>query len=247
MGRWTPPSADEGVTIIGKSSFPVRAFYALLAVCILLFLVSGCHYRGSAEIPAPEGGMVFQRIAVVPFRQVSPEERLGGAVRCPLCGAMFEAGPTAGSPETAVEALFLKQMQQGAPKVGIIAGDRAAGVFRRVSSVSLREPLRKVLREVGSELGAEGVVSGTVYRFRERKGGAYAVDQPASVAFEIHLLRVSDGALVWRGTFDRTQTSLMEDLLQAASFYRGGGRWLTAEELAAEGMEQVLKSFPASP
>jgi len=104
-----------------------------------------------------------------------------------------------------------------------------------------------VLRKVGSELGAEGVVSGTVYRFRERKGVAYAVDQPASVAFEIHLLRVSDGALVWKGSFDRTQTSLMEDLLQAPSFYRGGGRWVTAEELAAEGMEQVLKTFPASP
>lgn len=238
---------NKGVAIIGKSSFPSGGLYALLAACILLPLVSGCHYRGDAGLSAPEGGIVFERIAVVPFGQAVPEERQGGPVRCPLCGAMFEAGPSTGSHETVVEALFLKQMQQIGPKVGIIAGERVAGVFRQVSSVSLREPLREVLRKVGSELGAEGVVSGTVYRFRERKGVAYAVDQPASVAFEIHLLRVSDGALVWKGSFDRTQTSLMEDLLQAPSFYRGGGRWVTAEELAAEGMEQVLKTFPASP
>ena len=36
----------------------------------------------------------------------------------------------------------------------------------------------------------------------------------------------------------------MEDLLQFASFYRGKGKWVTAEELAGEGMEQVLKTFP---
>jgi hypothetical protein len=100
---------------------------------------------------------------------------------------------------------------------------------------------------VGSELGAEGIVTGHVYRFRERKGEPYAAEQPASVAFEIHLLRVEDGVLVWRGSFDRTQSALMENLLQAPSFYREKGRWVTAEELAEEGLELMLKTFPGLP
>ncbi|MGZ3634670.1 MAG: hypothetical protein ACXWMO_02035, partial [Syntrophales bacterium] len=62
--------------------------------------------------------------------------------------------------------------------------------------------------------------------------------------FEIHLIRVSDGVIVWRGIFDKTQISLMENLLQIASFIKEGGKWVTAKELAAEGMDEVLKDFP---
>jgi hypothetical protein len=39
----------------------------------------------------------------------------------------------------------------------------------------------------------------------------------------------------------------MEDLFQFSSFYRGKGRWVTAEELTEEGLEQVLKTFPGMP
>jgi len=88
---------------------------------------------------------------------------------------------------------------------------------------------------------------GHLYRFRERRGEAFAVEQPASVALEIHLLRVEDGVLVWRGAFDRTQSSLMEDILQIASFYREKARWVTANELAEEGVEKILETFPGLP
>ena len=62
-----------------------------------------------------------------------------------------------------------------------------------------------------------------------------------------HLLRVEDGVLVWRGAFDRTQSSLMEDILQIASFYREKARWVTAKELAEEGVEKILETFPGLP
>ena len=91
---------------------------------------------------------------------------------------------------------------------------------------------------------ADGIVVGYVYRFRERKGYPYSVKRPASVAFEIHLVRVKDGAIVWRGNFDKTQTSLMENLLQMSWFFREGGQWVTAEELAREGVERLLDTYP---
>jgi hypothetical protein len=207
----------------------------------------GCHYREDTAFPLPEGKIAFDRIAVAPFQQVAPEEAASGAVRCPLCGMTFNAAGSPGHPEKVLEELFLAQLEKERPKVIVIAGERVAGVYRRVSSDSLTISPREVLRRVGSELGAEGVVAGYVYRFRERKGVSYTVQQPASVAFEIHLLRVSDGALVWRGTFDKTQSSLMENLLQVGSFFRGKGKWVTAEELAGEGIEQVIKTFPVTP
>jgi hypothetical protein len=208
-------------------------------ISCLLLPIFGCHYRQDAGITAPEGRIVFDRIAVIPFQQIAPEEVQSGAVRCPVCGVIFSATKAVGSPETVIETRFLEQLEKSKPKFSVIAGERVAGVFRRVSTSSLKTPLLQILRDVGSELGAEGIVIGYVYRFRERVGEPFAVEKPASVAFEIHLIRVEDGVLVWRDAFDRTQSSIMEDLLQASSW-----KWVTAEELAAGGVKQILKTFP---
>ena len=237
----------RGLIVIKKLSCFRRAFRALIPLCLLLPMVMACHNRGDSGLPVPEGKIVFDSVAVVPFQQVAPEETVSGAARCPLCGTIVNATGSRGNPETVVENVFLDQLDKKRPKFSVMAGERVAGVFRRVSADSLTAPLRQVLRDVGRELGAEGVVAGYVYRFRERKGVSYAVEQPAAVAFEIHLLRATDGALVWRGTFDREQSSLMEDLFQFASFFRGKGKWLTAEELTAEGMGQILNTFPGLP
>ncbi|MDD5099759.1 MAG: hypothetical protein PHP66_02290 [Syntrophales bacterium] len=236
----------RGGEIIKKSSCFRRFFHILLIIGFFSTLVA-CHHRQDEGIAVPEGRIAFDRIAVLPFQQIVPEELHGGSVSCPLCGVIFNAMRTAGTPEAMVEKRFLEQLEKRKPKFRVIAGDRVAGMYKRVSSESLKAPLRQILRNVGSELGAEGIVIGYLYRFRERKGASFSVEQPASVALEIHLLRVEDGVLVWRAAFDRTQSSLMEDLLQIGSFYREKARWVTAEELADEGLEKILESFPGLP
>jgi hypothetical protein len=229
--------------IIKKQVGFLKGQYALW-FCLFLFMVAGCHYRDDSNISATEGSLIFDRIAVIPFQQIVPEEGRVGAVRCPLCGTTVNAASVPGNPEKVLENLFLDQLKKSKPRFSYLSGERVTGVFRRISMDSLKSPLGKVLRDAGKELGADGVVVGYVYNFRERKGVAYTVEQPASVTFEIHLLRVSDGSLVWRGYFDKTQSSLMEDLFQISWFYRGKGRWITAEELAIEGLEQVMRTFP---
>jgi hypothetical protein len=231
--------------VVIKKSFLLRKdLFGLLSLCVLLSFAISCHNRNDSGILVPEGKIVFDRIAVVPFQQIAPESSASGVVRCPLCGLIFSASTSTGTPEKISERLFLERVQERRPRFAIIEGDRVAGAYRRISSDSVTISLRKALRDVGNELGAEAIVVGYVYRFRERKGNSYTVEQPASVAFDIHLLRVSDGELVWRGAFDRTQTSLMEDLMQITSFFREKGRWVTAEELAEEGIQEILKTFP---
>ncbi len=68
----------------------------------------GCHYREDSGVPAPEGKLVFDRIAVIPFQQIVPEESMSGTVRCPLCGITFNASAAQGNPETVLETLFLE-------------------------------------------------------------------------------------------------------------------------------------------
>jgi hypothetical protein len=82
-------------------------------------------------------------------------------------------------------------------------------------------------------------MAGTVRRYRERKGTAYGADLPASVAFSLYLLDVASGETVWSASFDKTQQSLSENLLDAAGFFKHGAKWLTAEELTRWGAEDT--------
>ena len=126
----------------------------------------------------------------------------------------------------------------------LIPDDKVEGVYKRISAESLKEPLVKRLKNAGNELGADFIAVGYVYRYTERVGYQYSSEHPASVAFEIHLIKTADGSIIWRGFFDKTQKSLMEDVLQVTSFFKGGGKWLTARQLTEQGMNKIFETFP---
>jgi hypothetical protein len=102
----------------------------------------------------------------------------------------------------------------------------------------------RILQKVGKAFGCDAVLAGHIYRWQEREGTAIGVNRPASVAFDLHLVRPNDGAIIWRTRFDKTQRSLSENLLDAETFFQSGGRWLTAENLAILGLNKVLKGMP---
>ena len=103
---------------------------------------------------------------------------------------------------------------------------------------------RKLLVMVGSELGADAILAGKVYRFIERDGTDYSIKSPASVAFDMMLIRVSDGRTLWTGHFDETQQSLFENIYQWGSFVKRKGKWITAEQLAIDGLNSMFRTFP---
>jgi hypothetical protein len=215
------------------------------AIGFLALIAAGCsHGSGSGTVPLQIEKFVFHRVAVAPFQQSTPEMVDINAVDCSSCGVFSQPGRFPDHPERMIERNFIEKLN-GSYQIEIIPSDRVSGIYERYANILGRETPVAVLKKVGADLGADGIAYGYVYYYRERKGLPYAVEKPASVAFEIHLFRVSDGALLWKGRFDKTQSSLMEDVLQASAFFRGGGRWLTARELAEEGIEDVVKTFPA--
>lgn len=219
----------------GNPLFP----FALL-VGLLLF---GCSHADNKNINLSTGSNLPVRMAVLPFQQILPEDLQKGAVESPLTGAIFDAAKPLGSPEAILEREFLKVLRSR-PDLAVVDGESAGPVFRAVSSSSMRMSLREALCAAGKELGVSFIIVGYLYRFRELQGESFSAEKPASVAFEIAMLNVADGKVVWRGIFDRTQKSLMENLLQSSSFLRGRGKWMRAGELAQQGLEEVMKTFP---
>ena len=98
----------------------------------------------------------------------------------------------------------------------------------------------ELIQKLGRRFKADAVLSGTIYRWDERQGTGLAVNRPASVAFDLNLVRSTDGAIIWRGVFEKTQRSLSENILDARTFFHGGARWMTAEGLGKLGLQQLL-------
>ncbi len=208
---------------------------------ILLGLMVLAPFALQAEETAKSLDRARVRIAVIPFQAVSAEDA-SSTVRCPICSSVNSSGGIVKGAEKIVEAVFSDQLKE-LKSAEILPSERVTGVYQRISSDSLKQPLIQVIRKVGIELHADVVAVGFVYRYKDRVGYDYSVEHPASVAFEIHLISVKDGSSLWRGIFDETQRSLMENVFQVKSFVKGGAKWLTARELTKLGVDEVFKTF----
>ena len=230
---------------IHRDSFNIsnRLVLSLFLVAVF-FLLGACQRMSGVSTTLKDDGKVaFKRIAIVPFQAVHQEDADINTVRCPVCGLVFRTENFPKGSESVVENVFLDRLREQRAFI-LIPPERVGGIYEGVTARLFKADVLQVMEEVGKELEADGVVLGYVYRFTERKGYSMGADKPASVAFEIHLIRVSDGTIVWKGIFDETQASLMENLLQISAFIKKGGKWVTAKELAGEGMDEVLKDFP---
>lgn len=217
-----------------KTSFV--AGFALITLLVLSFTVQAAEKKDQ-EAKSP------LLIGVISFQALIPDEGLGSTVICPLCTTGYSSGRILQGAEKIVEGIFIDKVHEF-KEVQVIPQDKVQDIYKRISSESLKKPLLDVLKKVGDELGADILAVGYIYRYTERVGYDYSTERPASVAFEIYMINPVDGSVIWRGVFDKTQKSLMEDVFQVSSFFRGRGKWLTADQLSKQGMDEIFKTFP---
>lgn len=96
------------------------------------------------------------------------------------------------------------------------------------------------LRQIGEMVYADAVMSATLLRFRERVGEGWGAKSPASVAFNLELVDVRRGDIVWSARYDETQKSLSENFFAVFDVAQRGFRWLSAEELTHEGVRKAV-------
>ena len=195
-----------------------------------------------AEDENSEKAKLTNRIAVISFKALTPEE--GNSAFCPLCGRGSSSGKVLEGSEKIVEEVFVEKLGK-IKGIELIPSDKVQGVYKRIASETLKGISIDNLKQAGSELRADFIAVGYVYRYTERVGYKYSSAHPASVVFEIHLIKTSDGSIIWQGYFDKTQKSLMENILDIASFFKGGAKWVTAHQLTEQGMDEVFKTFPS--
>jgi hypothetical protein len=186
----------------------------------------------------------MEKLLVLPFKDMYRVYGDSVSFRCPLCNRVYLIGPVAeGADRVMTERLI--SLVKTREEIELISPSQGEGVMSGLLSESEKElPELTLLVETGRALEADAVMIGRLYRFRERRGTGYSVESPASVSFDLLLIRVGDGRLLWNAHFDETQQSLFENLLKFGTFLKRKGRWITAEEMGTSGLEEVFQTFP---
>ena len=96
--------------------------------------------------------------------------------------------------------------------------------------------------QTGKCVQADYILVPFVFKWNERKGGAWGVEEPAAVTLELNLINVHTFEH-HRYFFDERQKSLLEDLSRAGSFFKRGGRWISARTLANEGLKEGVREL----
>ena len=186
----------------------------------------------------------IKKVLVLPFNNMAKIYGENVNVRCPVCGKVIMIGKVAEGVEhnlTAKAFDLLKERED----IQFIPPGQAEGVLTGLMFDDKTSRSEKdVIMEAGRKLGADAVLYGYVYRYEERVGAKYAIDKPASVAFDIHLVHTNNGSLLWNGHFDETQQSLSENLFKLGAFIKRKAQWVSANDMAITGLEEVMKTFP---
>lgn len=216
----------------------------IVFMCILL--LSGCKSHVVAPEAMPSTPFGIKKLLILPFKDISALYGENASVRCELCGRVFRTGRVEeGAGDILTEHLIaLISSRKGFELIPTgyaqgVQSDLLAGKNIEMSDLSL-------VIETGRNLGADGVMVGHIYRYTERIGNRFSVDSPAAVSFDVDIVRVADGVVMWSGSFDETQHTLFEDLFGLGKFLQRKGGWVTAEELAISGLENMLKKLPES-
>jgi hypothetical protein len=183
------------------------------------------------------------KMLILPFNNMAAVYGENKNTRCPICGKIFITGEVAEIADRMLtDHLFLLLKER--EDIALVPTGQARGVWVGLLLESKRTlSERELLIKTGRALAVDTVMVGYLYRFQDRIGNQYSVDSPASVAFHIHLIRVSDGRLLWSGSFDETQRSLSENLFQLGTFIQRKARWITAKEMAISGLENIMKTL----
>lgn len=91
--------------------------------------------------------------------------------------------------------------------------------------------------------GADMIIVPHAISFQERVGGEAGVITPAAVNEDFYLIDAGQNALVQRVHFAEEQQALSSNLAKFGAFLRRGGKWISAYELAAEGMDKAVKEM----
>jgi len=230
---------------IRKRSVKRENLILYLLIFFGLILNPGCRKQQVASVKTPRV-LSIKKVVAVGFLPAMTGKDKPGSFHNPLSGSMVTADPI--PPDvirTASNTLLERIVAE--KNFELVSRGQAIGAYSSIiqSDKNIGLPPIQVVQKMGEQFSAGAVLIGYIYRWREREGTDYGITRAASVSFDLHLIRSSNGAIMWKYKFDKTQQSLTENLFDLGTFKESGGKWLTVDKLAAIGFDKMLKDMPS--
>jgi hypothetical protein len=134
---------------------------------------------------------------------------------------------------------LLAQEFGGQEKIIFVAQEHVSGIEMTGGEDSL-----EIARRVGERVQCNAILETVVWRYSERVGTKYSVEEPASTAFDFRLIGTDNGAVLMSAKFDEVQRSVMENLYEWSKAKTRGFTWITVDELMLEGVVEKLLESP---
>ena len=223
---------------MGAQRVSARSLALAAALALAGCAVETVHQQSYPRLA--EGVEPIYRVAVVPFTLGGD---LAAASRRSALDAEVGAAPRdrGVAPEEAA-ALVARYLAEALAKQGRDVTTHE-DMGRALSEAGLSGAPREAAGIAAERFGAQGVLVGTVSRYREKKDDI-GEDAAASVWFEVSLYKAPEGEKLWSGVFNETQRPLSSNVLVGARYPGGGSRWLSVAELARWGAEETARNMP---
>lgn len=203
---------------------------ARLAVMIACVGVLGC-WRHDTQIELGDPRIVHARIAVLPFETGGVLGEGGTIAAIPGAAPVPESVGVHAAVvlEGALRGLGLHVVEQTVVDRAVEArGDAPLDV--------------ESAGELGEQLAAELVALGVISRYEERRGSALGVEEPATVWYQVALVRSVDGSILGRDQFDYSQKPISANILELGRVMEEGGfGWQTREQILDGALERSAK------
>lgn len=219
--------------------------YVMIAVwCIAGLMVDGyLRRRAAAQSRAEPVKIRWEKIGVMPFFKGRRSADTGESLNCPICELYFRSENIKDGADRAITG-YVQEALERRYRDKVIALDEVARVYQGIPRDDTKDTPRSLAQKAGVSLGADLMIVGAIWRYRDRIRDPMGPERGASVAFDIYLVEISSGKTLWKKKFDETQRPLTEDIRGAKVLLKKGARWLSADELARYGVEEVFKGFP---
>ncbi len=135
----------------------------------------------------------------------------------------------------------LAQRKEAAPFI-------APGVVRQCREILLSKQQRSRISalsfwmDVAKCIPADYLLVPYVFQWQKRQGNEWSVSQPAALVFDLYLIDVANET-VRRAHYEEVQHSLSENMLEAGTFFKRKGRWITTKQMAKEGVVKCLEEL----
>lgn len=221
---------------------------------IMLTLVAGWLIQGPLidrnishlGLAQPATGLSWstvKRIGVMPFVKGKYGAQIEESLSCTVCLLLNDPKDLEPDSDFILTGYTQKALQKRLGEKVIPLQD-SVDALERIPRDEVKDSPRSLAQKLGIALKADLMILGNVWKYRDRVGGSQGISQPASVSFAIYMIEVESGELLWKEVFSETQSSLAENAFKARAFFERGSKWLSANELASYGVNEIFLKFP---